>query len=210
MAIITDIVQTKKNKSQMYEIFVDDESIGLYHIETIIKHNLQKNIEIEKTELETILIESNTLIAMEKTLNLISKSMKTQSEIKRYLKDKGFALKVVDNVINKLKEYNYLNDELYAKYYTNCNLVKFGKKKIRFELTKKGVDEKIIDAVLNEYDENVDAIKKLAEKYLKNKDKDFKTKAKLFSHLASKGFDFDNINKIISEFNWSNNNEDWL
>ena len=43
MAIITNIVKTNKNKGQLYELFLDDESIGYYHLQVIIKNN--KNAE---------------------------------------------------------------------------------------------------------------------------------------------------------------------
>ena len=136
--------------------------------------------------------------------------MKTKQEVVKYLLDKGFNSDVANRVIEKLSEYNYINDEMYCKVYANFQNKKSGKKKIKYDLIKKGVDEKIIEGALENYEEDLSVIENLALKYLKNKQKDYKTKTKLFSHLASKGFDFENINKVINEFNWSENSEDWL
>lgn len=210
MALITDIVQTTKNKGQMYEVFVDGESLGLYHIETIVKHRIVKGSNVDVEKLTNALVESGTLLAMEKTLNLISKSMKTEKEIKDYLKCKNYNDKIIENVICKLNEYNYINDEVYAKYFVSCHSKKQGNKKLKFDLIKKGVSEEVINSVLDETEEDLQGLKHLAEKYLKNKVKDFKTKSKLFAHLASKGYNYDNINKVINEFDWSEQNEDWL
>ena len=71
MAIITEIKQTTKNKSQMYEIFVDGESLGLYHIETIVKHSIKVGMRVDVAVLANALKESTTLVAMEKVLNYI-------------------------------------------------------------------------------------------------------------------------------------------
>ena len=140
----------------------------------------------------------------------VSTSMKTKKEIVDYLKKKNYNQKVIDNVIAKLNEYNYINDEVYAKYYACCHCTKEGNRKLKFDLIKKGVSEEIVSKVLLDFDENLDDIRRIAEKYLKGKARDYKTKSKLFSHLASKGYDYDNINKVIGEFNWGESNEDWV
>ncbi len=208
MAIITEIKQTTKNKSQMYEIFVDGESLGLYHIETIIKHSIKVGMEVDVAVLDNALKESTTLVAMEKVLNYISKSMKTQKDIEKYLKGKGYGDDIIESVIAKLREYNYINDEIYAKYFIASKSKKEGNKKIKFDLKNKGLDEKVIAEMLSENAEDLDVIKNLADKYLKNKVKDFKTKTKLFAFLASKGFEYENINSVLRQYDFSGNNED--
>ena len=208
MAIITEIKQTTKNKSQMYEVFVDGESLGLYHIETIVKHSIKVGMEVDVEVLANALKESTTLVAMEKVLNYISKSMKTQKDIEKYLKGKGYGDDIIENVIAKLREYNYINDEIYAKYFIASKSKKEGNKKIKFDLKDKGLDEKVIAEMLSENAEDLDVIKNLADKYLKNKVKDFKTKTKLFAFLASKGFEYDNINSVLRQYDFSGNNED--
>lgn len=208
MAIITEIKQTTKNKSQMYEVFVDGESLGLYHIETIVKHSIKVGMEVDAEVLANALKESTTLVAMEKVLNYISKSMKTQKDIEKYLKGKGYADNIIECVIGKLREYNYINDEIYAKYFIASKSKKEGNKKIKFDLKNKGLDEKVIAEMLSENAEDLDVIKNLADKYLKNKVKDFKTKTKLFAFLASKGFEYDNINSVLRQYDFSVNNED--
>lgn len=208
MAMITEIKQTTKNKSQMYEVFVDGESLGLYHIEAIVKHSIKVGMEVDAEVLSNALKESTTLVAMEKVLNYISKSMKTQKDIEKYLKGKGYADNIIECVIRKLQEYNYINDEIYAKYFIASKSKKEGNKKIKFDLKNKGLDEKVIAEMLSENAEDLDVIKKLADKYLKNKVKDFKTKTKLFAFLASKGFEYDNINSVLRQYDFSGNNED--
>ncbi len=208
MAIITEIKKTTKNKSQMYEIFVDGESLGLYHIETIIKHSIKVGMEVDVAVLDNALKESTTLVAMEKVLNYISKSMKTQKDIEKYLKGKGYGDDIIESVIAKLREYNYINDEIYAKYFIASKSKKEGNKKIKFDLKNKGLDEKVIAEMLSENAEDLDVIKNLADKYLKNKVKDFKTKTKLFAFLASKGFEYENINSVLRQYDFSGNNED--
>lgn len=208
MAIITEINKTTKNKSQMYEIIVDGESLGLYHIETIVKHTLKVGMEVDAEVLANALKESAVLIATEKALNYISKSMKTQKDIEKYLRGKGYGENIVECVIGKLREYNYINDEVYAKYFIASKSKKEGNKKIKFDLKNKGIDEKVIAEMLSGSVEDVNVIKNLADKYLKNKARDFKTKTRLFSFLASKGFEYENINSVLRQYEFSASNED--
>ena len=210
MAIITNIVKTNKSKGQLYELFIDNESVGYYLLETIVKHNLKVGREVELQEVIDALNQTSIILATEKVLNLISKSMKSKNEILKYLKDKGYNIDVSNAVISKLEEYKYINDETYSKYYVASLSKKYGNKKIKFELLKKGISDNVVAAVLSENIENTDVVKELANKYLKNKILNYKTKTKLFSHLVSKGFEYDTINSVINKYNWSNENEDWV
>lgn len=205
MAIITKLEKTNKNKQELYNVYIDEEYCFPCHIEVIIKHSLSSGMEIDDKFLEQIIVESGERLAFQKSLNLLSKNIKTEKELIKYLKEKKFHDIVIENTIKKLKEYKYLNDEAYIKYYANINKNKKGIKKIKYELSMKGVDKALIDETIEEENDDKDALQKLIEKYLKGKELNIKTKTKCFSNMVSKGFEFDAINSILRNYDFTYN-----
>lgn len=185
-------------KTQRYRIFVDGSFFATVIDETIVKNNLRTGIDYDLDELNKIVFDAQKKVALDTAMNLLSKFSKTENELKKYLVDKGFLLDAIKYTIEKLKEYNYLNDENFAKNYINCKKNSKGKKAIFYELKMKGIDESIIRNNLDVLEnESGEVLERLANKFIKNKRQDEKIKEKLFRHLVSKGFDFEEVNQTI-------------
>ena len=80
-------------------------------METIIKHKLKVGLDVEKEFLDNIQLESEKQTALNKAVKYISKTMKTQKQVVDYLKGKGYVFQVINFVLEKLKEYNFVDDE---------------------------------------------------------------------------------------------------
>lgn len=197
----------KQKKGNRYNLYVDGEFYSGIELDTIVKYSFKENQEIEKEKLDEYLLESESFYAFNKGLKYLSKSMKTESEIKDYLKTKNFKPDVINLAIKKLYEYNYINDELYVKNYVEFYKTKYGKLKLKQNLLNKKIDEELIDEYLS-YDEedNLDIVYNLIEKQLKNKDLDDKLKQKIIRNLLSKGYNFDIIKKAFKKVG---KDEDW-
>ena len=199
MAVVTKLEKTNKNKGNMYKLFVDEEEIALVHIEAIVKNGMFVGKEVDLNTLKELIFESNKVIAFDQALKNLSKSMKTEKDICTNLKQKGFEAEVVDSVISKLKEYGYINDYNFAKYYVNGSKTK-GQHRLKAELKLKGVDDEIIQNLLDDIDEEetIENIEKLASKYMKSKEVDQKNLQKLYQYLARRGFDSEDIMRVIN------------
>ena len=77
---------------------------------------------------------------------------RTVKELRDKLIDKGYSHAEVDDSINLLLEYGYLNDANYALSYIRSNSNNKGINRIRMELTRKGIDK----SVISDATENVD------------------------------------------------------
>lgn len=196
MIEITDITE-QKNKSRR-NLFVENKFYCGIELETLLKHNIKIGTEFEEEELENILIESESIVAFNKALKYLTKGLKSEFEILNYLKNKGFIDKVIDIVMEKLRQYNYINDEYVCESYVNFYKQKYGKNKIKQGLLLKKIDEETIDKFLN-YCEDEEKVNKLIEKFLKNKTRDFKTKQKLINNLLYKGYSYDEVIKLVGE-----------
>ncbi len=201
MAVVTRLEKTNKNKGSMYKLFVDENEIALVHIEVIVKNGMFVGKEVDVDTLKELVFESNKVVAFELALKYLSKSMKTEKDIYTNLKQKGFDDRTTKSAILKLKEYGYINDYNYAKYYINSTKTK-GQYRLKAELKLKGVDETIIQDLLDDIDENetIENIEKLADRYMKSKETNQKNLQKLYQFLARRGYGNEDIMRVINKF----------
>ena len=197
MAEITKIEVQKKDKTRS-NIFLDGEFFCGLQNEVVIGKGLKVGLEIDEDKLKEIVLESEKQVAFNKALSLLNTRFKTKHEIKTYLKEKGFDEFVIDETIEKLIEYKYINDEHYAEAYINSNKVKKSKKVIELELLKKGVSQKIINETLANLETESELILTLYTKYMKNKEATFENKQKAIKYLMGKGFSYDDIKKAVN------------
>ena len=199
MALITKIEQQAKNKDRV-NIYLDGEFALGCSLEIAILNHLKENVEISNEKLEELVFENEKSLALNKAVALLGKNLKTKKQMRTYLKDKGYSQKIVDYVLEKLSEYNYINDVNYATIYVRSVKHKYGKIKIVNELKQKGVSEKDIDLVIQEFETEEDIILNLANKYVKNKEITNEILSKMYRFLLSKGFEYDDVSRVVKKF----------
>lgn len=93
--------------------------------------------------------------AMDAAAKYLSYSMRSEEQLKKHLGSKHLQLSCIDRVIEKLKDYKYIDDLSYSKIYTSdAASSKKGKAYIKNKLREKGVaDENIVKALLIYSDE---------------------------------------------------------
>lgn len=197
----------KQKKGDRYNLFVDGEFYSGIEPDVIVKYSFKNFMEIEREKIEEIVLESETFYAFNKSLNYLSKQMKTENDIREYLLNKGIKKEAVENAVEKLKEYKYINDEIYVKNYVEYYKEKYGKIKLKQNLLNKKIDEEIIKTYLDyDEEENLNVVVSLIEKQSKNKELDIKLKQKIIRNLSSKGYSFELIKKAFkkvgSDENW--------
>ncbi|MBQ2845651.1 MAG: RecX family transcriptional regulator [Firmicutes bacterium] len=128
--------------------------------------------------------------------------------MKSYLKGKGYEEDVIDDVIEQMKEYHYIDDYQFAEMYFAYGFEKGrGVSRIRRELAEKGVSSDIIDMVYEDLEEMPDETEMavaIAEPIINGIDMDEldydarqKLKAKIGRRLMSRGFNSDVAYKVI-------------
>ncbi|MCX4286198.1 MAG: RecX family transcriptional regulator, partial [Clostridia bacterium] len=121
MPKITDMQIQKKNKTRA-NVYLDGEFAFGLEMLTVMKLGLKIGQEISERQLAEAVFDSEKSVAFEKAVNYLSRSMKTVKQMREYLTEKGYAPDVVNNVVERLCELKYLNDETYAKLYVEQNL----------------------------------------------------------------------------------------
>ena len=190
-------LEVQKNDKNRVNLYVDDEFYSGIPAELVYLEHLKTGLEIDEKDLKKIIFENEKSKAMSRVTKYIGSSLKTQKQIRDYLRKKEYSDDTIEFVMSKLVEYNYIDDQKYAQAYVLTYGKKYGKLKLKSQLKVKGVSEEIIECVLE--DNKVDSIESVASKYLKNKVMSDEVSQKLFRFLYSRGYEFDEINSYINK-----------
>lgn len=203
MATITKLEVQKKHEDRV-NIYLDDKFFMGVYKEIIYTKGIKNGQEIDEEILRDMLNEEMYIKAKNKALNILSRNDQSQKIIKEKLLNE-FDEDVVDKVLEFLKKYNFINDEILASKITNTNvnLNKYGKNKIKQNLHIKGIDKNIINKAVSNVDENKEfenamyLAKKRYER-IKNEEKS-KVYRKIAQHLTYKGFEYDTVKRVLSK-----------
>lgn len=199
------ISHIKKVSGAKYKIIlVNGEEITTYE-DTILGHNLLFKKEIDE-ELQVQIQKENLYYEVyHKTLKYIMTKLRSKKEILLYLEKYPLEESDKENIINKLNELGFLNDEKYARAFTNdkLNLSNYGPDKIKNELEQNAIDEHVIEKVICEIDPNLilEKLRKLMQKKIKGNQKysEYYLKQKLITEFINLGYGRDQIIEVFEE-----------
>lgn len=197
MGKITRLEVQARHKDRV-NLYIDDVFVTGLTLDTAVKNGLKIGKDVDEELVVDMIFDSEKQSAFNKTANYMKSSIKTVKQIKEYLNKKGYDEAVINAVVEKLKEYKYLDDSQYVTAFVNTNKSKYGVRKLREKLKQKGVADANL-SVLDDYEEDVDALKKVAEKYMSHKEKTPENYNKLYRFLAMRGYNFDDINACVNE-----------
>ena len=196
MSKITKIGEGK-NKSNRVSIYVDEQFICFLNSFTVYKYKLVEGQEIDIEWLKQIQMENEKDTAFNLAIKYLSKYVKTESEIKDYLISKGFLPELVSEVISKIKDYKYIDDQKYVETFIECSKNKYGINKIKMMLKQKGISENLLNKIQVEPDKEM--LNNLVQKYMNKKEKTRENFQKCAKFLYSRGFSWDTISKAVSQ-----------
>ncbi len=200
MPKITDMQIQKNNKSRA-NVYIDGEFAFGLEMLTVMKLGLKIGREVSEEQLAQAVFDSEKSVAFERAVNYLSRCMKTCKQMREYLTGKGYSPDVVSNVVDRLKELKYLDDETYARLYVEQNSQSKGEYRLKQELSVKGISKALIDKYcVQDGERSVNAAAQLAVKYMKGKPSGVKTLQKLQRYLISRGYGFDTVNQVIHNF----------
>lgn len=217
MPVISKI-SVQKNNPRRYIIFLDtgngDEYTFSVDEDVLVKFRLRKGMELDDLLLEEINHYDEVSRANQLAVRYLAVRKRTEAEVRKYLQEKELPGFAVEEAIHKLYEYNYLDDEDYARSYvrTQMNTADKGPELIRRELEQKGVEGQLIEKALEEYPEEKQFAKavELCEKMAAKSRRDSKQvlKQKMEQLLLRKGFPYDMISSVADDVCANMFNED--
>ncbi len=201
MAKITAITAQTKNKKRC-NLFIDGEFFAGISLETVLKERLKVGLEVDQKDLADIINSSDKVEAIEKAVSYCSKALKTKKQVKTYLLGKGYTEDVVWHTIDKLVEYNLINDAEYAKRYFETTSKTQGKRLSEYKLMIKGLKKEDISIIYEDLEiPSKENAKEIAQKYMRNKEQNKENLSKTYRYLISRGFSYEDATSAVSAFN---------
>ncbi len=193
---ITKISPAVKTEGR-YNVFVDNEFSFSLDETQLVTLGLKKGDAIDEVQLSELKNESDFGKNYIRAVDLISRRLRSEREIRDYARRKQWTEDNTERVIDRLCERGYLNDERFAESFvrSRANTRNFSAKRMKVELQKKGVKPDIITNMLAEsddYDEMAALRKMIAKKINKYDDE-----RKLVAYLARQGFKYDDIKSAL-------------
>ena len=196
MAEITAITPQVKDKERC-NVYVDGSFYCGMRLDTLIAARLKVGDEIEPLWLDEIQSESEKAQALDKAMTHLSASMKTEKQMRDFLKKKGYVDAVCDYVLDKLRGYGFVDDAEYCAQYVAFSGKNKGARLIACELKKRGVADSVVENALCDLTGESDAAKQILRKYMKNREFTRENLSKAYRHLMSRGFDYDTAKEAL-------------
>ena len=197
MSDITAITPQVKDKERC-NIYVDGKFYCGLKLETALRYRLKAGEPIDLAKLDEIQLENEKSQALDKAITHLTATMKTQKQMRDFLKKKGYADAVCEYVLEKLREYRFVDDREYCTQFVETAGKNYGSLRIAQELKKRGAQEEDIDAALSERTGESEAAEKAVRKYMKNKEFTRENLSKAFRNLLSKGFDYETAKEALA------------
>ncbi|MDO4940205.1 MAG: RecX family transcriptional regulator [Erysipelotrichaceae bacterium] len=202
-----------KDCNNYFIIYLDNGDKLKISIETYCKYTNLKGLDEDTYQLFNE--ENNYVSAYNSCLRKLSIKDYSKKQLYDYLKTK-FKLDVnqIDNILNKLIQYNLIDDNRYCINrinYLNSSLYSY--KNIKAKLLKEGITEDIINTNLSlDKDNELNKAIQLANKYIRtiNNKSFYAKKQSIMNKLVSNGYNYDIVNDVVDKLEFTIDNEEEL
>lgn len=197
---ITDVAPLDKKRRKVY---IDGQYAFPLYLSELRKYNIEAGAALEENVYDDI---CSLLMrrVRERILYLIADYDRSEQNIRQKISMAGYRGSFVDDAIDSLKEYGYIDDLRFARYYAESMRDTKGRSAfaISRSLYEKGISRDVIDTVMGELDIDEDAqiLKALSSKGYNEENIrqiDDKERQKLISFLMRKGFSYDLISIYV-------------
>jgi regulatory protein len=194
---ITQIKQQVKRRDR-YSIYVEGKYLFSLGEAELIRSGLRANQELSREELNKLKDTAVLDKAYDRALNYVAVRMRSEYEIRDYLKRKDYDSEIIELILNRLSNVGFVDDARFAKAWVeNRRLLKStSKRRLKQELRQKRIAEDLINEVLEADDtDEREVLRELVER----KKSRYPDKLKLMQYLGRQGFSYDDIKSVLEE-----------
>lgn len=195
------VLKVNKAKGDFYDISFSNGETLKFSEDLLVRYRLLKGQEISEADFAEIQKKVGFDVGLQMVMKYLSYQIHTEKEVRTYLKDKEIGLTDRNNIVQRLKELDLINDQNYGDSYvrTQMRLSDKGPGFISQQLKQKGLQPEEIEQSLSLYGlkEQLEVALKTGEGFLKGqRNKSVReSQQKLRMHLMKKGF----ASEVITE-----------
>ena len=139
--------------------------------------------------------------AKRKALSLLEHMDRTEAGLRQKLREKSYSEEVIDQALDYVKSFGYINDTSYAERYILNKQTAKSRREIYMSLSQKGVSREDIECAMEscyEAESETEAIRRLCEKkHFSAEDSSDAEKQKMYGYLVRKGFRSEDVRRIL-------------
>lgn len=194
---ITALKVQKRNKERV-SVFVDD--AYAFSVTLMVAATLKKGQHLTEAEIDRLKSGDERNKAYNRALRFLSYRSRSQVEMERYLRDKGYAPEVVSETVDRLVRENYVDDEAFAQDWlaSRERYRPRSRHALRYELRQKGIADEVIEATLADVDEDASAwaaVERKLERWKNLSEEEFKKK--ILGFLGRRGFNYETARSVL-------------
>lgn len=196
---------TKKN---IYNVYLSNGEVLELNGKVITDNELLIKKEIDNELYDKLKRDNTICMLVDTSVKYIDRRLRSIKELKDYLKNKEEDTTITEEVIDKLIDNKYLDDDRFTKAFIKdkLNFTNWGDYKIKNELKRLGVNEEIIYNNISNIDDNIyyERINKIINKDISTNKKynGIKLKNKIYNHLLTLGYSKEKVISIINNYNF--------
>lgn len=196
---------TKKN---IYNVYLSNGEVLELNGKVITDNELLIKKDIDNELYDKLKRDNTICILVDTSVKYIDRRLRSINELRDYLKNKEEDTIIIEEVIDKLINYKYLDDDRFTKAFIKdkLNFTNWGDYKIKNELKRLGVNEEIIYNNISNIDDNIyyERINKIIDKdiSINKKYSGIKLKNKIYNHLLTLGYSKEKVISIINNYNF--------
>ena len=194
--VITTISPQKKRKDRV-NVYIDE--VYSFSLPLWAAGSLKKGDPISQARIDELKTIDENDKAFQRGISFLAVRPRSRKEIERHLHQKGISGQAIEQAIERLDAYGYINDAEFARIWIENRLRhrprgRFG---LSYELKQKGISEAIIESALSGYDEHQAAWAAIRPKLDRWQNlSELERRRKVYSFLKQRGFSGETIRDI--------------
>lgn len=199
---VTELIELSKARSKVY---IDTEFAFVLYKGELRRYGMEEGSFVEEEDYREILTQILPKRAKLRALNLLKSREYTEKQLRDKLKAGFYPAECIDQALDYVKSYRYIDDDHYARQYITNRLEQNSRRQIEQDLRKKGITKEIICRTFQELQaEGLEQqegamIKKWMEKrHFQPESATKQEYAKLYGFLYRKGFSSEGIRRAVN------------
>lgn len=191
-------VDVQKHDLDRVSIFLDGRFALGVHREVARKFGVRQKVHLTVEMQEEMRRADQIYRARKRALDYLAYKNRTAGEVRRKLLQSDYSEVIADDVVARLEERGYVDDEAYAELFAEQRARRgYGPRRVRNDLKKRGVERRLIDVAIEkafDRESQLEAALERARKRVRRLKKEsdlWKRRQKLSQYLARRGFPFD-------------------
>ncbi len=194
MRILRQMVPQKRNKTR-YNLLDSEGFFASVSVETALRYHLKEGMELPDELLEEMRREDTLKYAKEIGVAYVAYAPRTRREVEQHLARKGIDEKSIEQAVQALEEYSYLDDAAYVREFVRSYAERLGAGAIRRKLAEKGVPQQVIEELEQRTSLQRAVAEKLRRKYRTEPEQ--ARRRKMFAALCRRGFSYEDIRQVV-------------